>query len=205
MTEDCEFHLLILEIGGENETCHSLLLIQILAGNIILRHFMRANFPLVRILGVFHALHHIGLERVSFLEQLVHALRIRTFGRWTIPANLPIARPAALPVPPLRMPPYLRFGFYAGNVSFVQPPSSRQLTFSCQPSFSLPHSSELPGSSPTSPWELPSFLASFFLPAFFISATFKPAFLEVDCFSSWLSYAQSTTGWSFLRKCHVTR
>jgi hypothetical protein len=32
------------------------------------RHLMRANFPLVSALGVFHALHHLGLERVSFLE-----------------------------------------------------------------------------------------------------------------------------------------
>ncbi len=36
---------------------HSLLFIQILAGNIILRHLMRANFPLVSVPGVFHALH----------------------------------------------------------------------------------------------------------------------------------------------------
>src|SRR3981081_337706 len=52
--------------------------IQILARNIILRHFMRSNFPLVSVPGVFHALHHVGLERVSFFEQLVHTLRIRS-------------------------------------------------------------------------------------------------------------------------------
>ena len=57
----------------------SLLFTQILAGNIILRrHFMRANFALVSVPGVFHARHHLGLERVSLLEQLVHTLRIRT-------------------------------------------------------------------------------------------------------------------------------
>src|SRR5271157_1409917 len=39
---------------------------------------MCANFPLVSVPGVFHSLHHIGLERVSLLEQLVHTLRIRT-------------------------------------------------------------------------------------------------------------------------------
>src|SRR5713226_1366647 len=39
------------------------------------------------------------------------------FGRWTIPANLPIARPTALPVPPARMPPYPRFGFSPEPVS----------------------------------------------------------------------------------------
>src|SRR5207248_11619510 len=32
-------------------------------------------------------------------------------GRWTIPANLPIARPTALPLPPVRLPQYPRFGF----------------------------------------------------------------------------------------------
>src|SRR5467141_266093 len=40
---------------------------------------MRANFHLVSVPGVFDALHHIGLERISFLKQLVHTLRIRTF------------------------------------------------------------------------------------------------------------------------------
>src|SRR5271156_1043722 len=59
-------------------SAHSLLFIQILAGNIILRNLMRVNFPLVSVPGVFHALHHIGLERVSFVEQLVYTLRIRT-------------------------------------------------------------------------------------------------------------------------------
>src|SRR5712691_9872004 len=39
---------------------------------------MRANVPLVSVPGIFHALHHVGLERVSFLEQFVHTLRIRT-------------------------------------------------------------------------------------------------------------------------------
>src|SRR6266481_10165919 len=45
----------------------------------MLRHLMCAHFPLVSVPGVLHALHHVGLERVSFLEQLVHTLRIRTF------------------------------------------------------------------------------------------------------------------------------
>jgi hypothetical protein len=51
---------------------------QILAGNIVLRHLMCANFPLVSVPGVFHALHHLGLERVSFFEQLVYTFGIRT-------------------------------------------------------------------------------------------------------------------------------
>jgi len=68
--------------------------IQILAGNIILGHFMCANFPLVGILGVFHALHHVGLERVSLLEQLVHTLRIRTLD---VGQSLQISRLLARP------------------------------------------------------------------------------------------------------------
>src|SRR6266403_43830 len=35
-------------------------------------------------------------------------------GCWTIPANLPIARPPARPVPPVRMAQYPRFGFPPG-------------------------------------------------------------------------------------------
>jgi hypothetical protein len=54
------------------------LFIQILAGNIILRHLVRANFLLISVPRVFHARHYVGLERVSFLEQLVDTLRIRT-------------------------------------------------------------------------------------------------------------------------------
>jgi hypothetical protein len=36
---------------------------------------MRANFALLSVIGIFHALHHVGLERVSFLDQLVDAPR----------------------------------------------------------------------------------------------------------------------------------
>ena len=45
----------------------SLLFVQRLPGNIILRHLMGANFRPVSVPGVFHALHRLGLERVSFL------------------------------------------------------------------------------------------------------------------------------------------
>src|SRR6266850_4864968 len=65
-----------------------------LAGNIVLRHLMRVNFPLVSVIGVFHALHHVGLERVSFLEQLVHTLRIRTLD---VGQSLQISRLPARP------------------------------------------------------------------------------------------------------------
>src|SRR5882762_2757844 len=70
------------------------LFIQILTGNIILRHLMRANFPLVSVLGVFDALYHVGFERVSFLEQLVHTLRIRTLD---VGQSLQISRLLARP------------------------------------------------------------------------------------------------------------
>ena len=51
---------------------HSLVFIAILAGNIILGHFVRANFAFV--IGVLHALYDFGFEGVSFLEQFVDAL-----------------------------------------------------------------------------------------------------------------------------------
>ena len=53
-------------------------LIQIFLGNIILRYLMSANFPLLSAPCVFYARHYVGFERVSFLEQLVDTLRIRT-------------------------------------------------------------------------------------------------------------------------------
>src|ERR1035437_6461363 len=69
-------------------------------------------------------------------------------GRWTIPANLPIACPTALPVPPVRMPPYPRFGFPPEPVSQVRPPFSRRLSSCRRPSFSPRPFLEPPSSSP---------------------------------------------------------
>jgi len=40
---------------------------------------MRANLFLVGVTSVFHPHYCVGLERVSFLEQLLYTLRIRTF------------------------------------------------------------------------------------------------------------------------------
>src|SRR5882762_2972868 len=56
----------------------ALIFIQIFAGNIILRHLVRANFPLIVPPGVFHASHDFCLERVSFLDQLAHTLRVHS-------------------------------------------------------------------------------------------------------------------------------
>jgi hypothetical protein len=81
--------------GAEAGTTRSLTTsIRILAGNIILRHLVCANFLLVGFPGVFHALHRLGLERVSLLEQLVHTLRIRTLD---VGQSLQISRLLARP------------------------------------------------------------------------------------------------------------
>jgi hypothetical protein len=44
-----------------------------------LQHFMRASFLFVRMLGVFYTLHHLGLKRISLLEQLVNTLGVRSW------------------------------------------------------------------------------------------------------------------------------
>jgi hypothetical protein len=56
-----------------------LFFIQIFFGNIILRHLMRANLLLFSVTSVLYARHCVGLEHVSFLDQLAHTLRIRSF------------------------------------------------------------------------------------------------------------------------------
>ena len=55
-----------------------LIFVQIFAGHVVLRYLVRADFPRpTSVPGVFHAFHYFGLERVSFLEQLLDTLRIR--------------------------------------------------------------------------------------------------------------------------------
>src|SRR5207237_9631018 len=68
----------LIHAGFDHAWMIRLLLIRILARNIILRHLMCANFPLVSVPGVLHPLYHVRFKRVSFPEQLVHTLRIRT-------------------------------------------------------------------------------------------------------------------------------
>lgn len=58
---------------------HGLVFIEIFARNIVFRYFVRANFLLVGVIGTLHTGHDIGLECVSFLDQFVDTLRIRTF------------------------------------------------------------------------------------------------------------------------------
>ena len=50
--------------------------VQILAGNVIFRHFTGVDFPLVVILSLFYPGYYVGLERVSFLQQLLDTLRL---------------------------------------------------------------------------------------------------------------------------------
>src|SRR5712692_1328954 len=133
---------------------------------------MRANFPLGSVLGFFHALHHLGLERVSFLEQLVHTLRIRTLDvgqslqisrllarapspsganatvstLWLFPRSRFLSAPAVFP-PVVFLPPAFVFtsAFFGAAFFFAN--------------FFL---------------GVTLFLVSFFLAAFFICATFLP-------------------------------
>jgi hypothetical protein len=79
---------MIFELSVAIGDCHlyrrgkaarSLLFVQIFAGNVVLRRLMRANFLTLSIPSVFHAHHYVGLERVPFPEQFVHAFRICAF------------------------------------------------------------------------------------------------------------------------------
>jgi hypothetical protein len=42
--------------------------VEILAGNIVLRHLVGVNFLLVGVVSGFHTTHHVGLKRVSLFE-----------------------------------------------------------------------------------------------------------------------------------------
>src|ERR1039458_3721156 len=74
---------------------------------------------------------------------------------WTIPANLPIARPS-LSVLRVQTPPYPRSGFFSEPVSGVRPGSSHRLSSCRGPSFSPPPFSRWASSSPISSSEFPS-------------------------------------------------
>jgi hypothetical protein len=53
-----------------------LLLVQILAGHVILRYLPRANFFFVVAIGFFYAEHCTGFEGIAFFEQFFDALRV---------------------------------------------------------------------------------------------------------------------------------
>lgn len=63
-----------VEVREENVgLLRSPIFIPILFGDVVLGHFVSDDFAFVGIGGVFHALHDLCLERVSLLEQFVHA------------------------------------------------------------------------------------------------------------------------------------
>jgi|SRR5580692_10530482 hypothetical protein len=57
-----------------------LVFVQIFARNVVLWHLVRVNFLLIGGVSSFYARHHVGLERVPFLDQFVDALRVCALG-----------------------------------------------------------------------------------------------------------------------------
>src|SRR6266576_3581230 len=51
-------------------------LVVVLFRHVVLRHFVRAHFALVRVRSVFHSAHYPRFERLSFLQQFVRAFRV---------------------------------------------------------------------------------------------------------------------------------
>ena len=72
---------------------------------------MCVNLLLVSVTSVFYARHCIGLRTRSLLDQLGHTFPNLHLRCWTIPVNLPIARPS-LSVLRVQMPTYPRSGFF---------------------------------------------------------------------------------------------
>ena len=56
-----------------------LVFVEIFFGNVVLGDFVGVNFPLIGVVGFFHACNHAGFEHVSFFNQLFDALRIHIF------------------------------------------------------------------------------------------------------------------------------
>ena len=77
---------------------------------------MRADFLLISVVGVFDPRHRVGLERVSFLKQLI-TLSESALSTPDNPCKSPIARPNGLALPPVRMPPDPLSGSSPGPVS----------------------------------------------------------------------------------------
>src|SRR6266513_2603548 len=51
-------------------------LVVVLFRHVVLRHFVRAHFALVRVRSVFHSAHYPRFERLSFLQQFLRAFRV---------------------------------------------------------------------------------------------------------------------------------
>lgn len=57
-----------------------LVLVQILAGNVVLRDLTSVHFPCILIVGFLHSRHRAGFKDVAFFNQLIDAFRIRLLG-----------------------------------------------------------------------------------------------------------------------------
>src|ERR1700680_2055595 len=104
-----------------------LFFIQIFVGNIILRHLVSVDFLLVAAVGGLDARHNFSFERVSFLDQFVHTLRICACG---VRQSLQISR---LPSRP-RSPFFACTGLDIRTLAFtLNPPpgSARRLSARC--------------------------------------------------------------------------
>jgi hypothetical protein len=55
---------------------YDLLLVEILAGNVVFRHFAGVNFAPFLIIGFFHAGNCVSFERVSFFDQFINAFGV---------------------------------------------------------------------------------------------------------------------------------
>src|SRR5215469_18582312 len=111
----------------ESATSHSRLFIQMLGGNVAAPH--ACELPL-RQRPRHPPRPSPRRPRTRFLLRATRPHSLNPHLRhWTIPANLLIAIPTALPVPPVRMPRCPRFGFPAEHVFYVRP-SFSELSFS---------------------------------------------------------------------------
>ena len=58
----------------------ALLVVQVLLGDIILRHFMGVHFFFVRVVSFFHTGDGTGLEEISLAYQFIDTFRVRLLG-----------------------------------------------------------------------------------------------------------------------------
>jgi hypothetical protein len=64
---------------GCEASLNRLFLVQILFRHVVLRDLVRVDFPFLIFICVFDTRYDVGLERISFLDQLVDAFRISAF------------------------------------------------------------------------------------------------------------------------------
>ena len=61
---------------GCEDSPNRLFLVQIFFRHVVLRDLVRVDFPFLIFICVFDTGYYVGLERISFLDQLADALRI---------------------------------------------------------------------------------------------------------------------------------